>query len=158
MAKPRISDMDQELQVKFAAFSARMAEASIPFGLNSVLRTVEEQAAYYAQGRQTLDEVNSLRKAAGMYLLRSEQENYIVTHTKHSRHFPGPDGKSRAFDIMILRSGGKPTWDTKWDGNQDGISDYLEAALIGQSVGLDAGGLWSSWKDYPHFELKVVQA
>jgi len=151
--KPRIGDMDQELQVKFAAFSARMAEAGIPFALNCVLRTIEEQTAFYAQGRLPLHEVNVLRSAAGMYLLKTEKENYIVTKTKVSRHFPNQQGKSRAFDIMILRGDNKPHWDLKWDGNEDGISDYLEAAYIGQGVGLDAGGLWVSWHDYPHYEL-----
>jgi peptidoglycan LD-endopeptidase CwlK len=153
--KPRIADMDQELQVKFAAFSARMAEAGIPFALNCVLRTVEEQAAFYAQGRLPLHEVNKLRADAGMYLLKSEKENYIVTKTKISRHFPDQNRKARAFDITILKDGGKPHWDLKWDGNQDGISDYLEAAHIGKGVGLDPGGLWKSWQDYPHYELPL---
>jgi peptidoglycan L-alanyl-D-glutamate endopeptidase CwlK len=89
-----------------------------------------------------------------MYELDSDKENIIVTHTKNSRHFPNKDGKATAFDIAIIKNGNKPTWETKWDGNKDGISDYREAALIGQAAGLDAGGLWESWQDWPHYQLR----
>lgn len=147
--RPRISDMTQELQVKYAAFAARMGEAGIPFALNCVLRTEAEQEAFYAQGREPIEKVNELRKAAGMYILMDVSENIIVTYTKRSLHFPGPDGKSRAWDIMILRGNKKPTWDKKWDGDNDGIPDYQEAASIGRVLGLRVG---ADWGDYPHFE------
>lgn len=151
--KPRIADMQPELQVKYAAFAARLSEAAIPFALLCVLRTPAEQAAYYAQGRETLAEINRLRAAANMRPLQTKESLLIVTHTKNSRHFPDNKGQSTAFDIVVLRNGGKMTWDTKWDGNNDGISDYLEAAFIGKALGLECGAFWKGFNDYPHYQL-----
>jgi hypothetical protein len=155
---PKLKDMTPTLQLKYAAFAAKMSEARNPFVLNCVARTVDEQEAFYAQGRETLAKVNELRLKAGMYLLKSEKENYRVTTTKNSRHFPDPKAgnRSHAFDIAIVRDGNIPTWDTKWDGNKDGISDYLEAAYIGKLVGLNPGGLWKKFKDWPHYEEVIV--
>lgn len=158
--KPRIEDMHPELARRFERFSALMAEAGVPFALNSVLRTLDEQTAYYAQGRKPLDHVNALRAKAGMYLLAAKENTYTVTNTMNSRHLPRkivlPDNttvlKSVAFDIKVLRGDKTPTWDEKYDGDKDGIPDYEEAARIGEECGLIAGARWS-FKDWPHFEL-----
>jgi peptidoglycan L-alanyl-D-glutamate endopeptidase CwlK len=151
--KPRIVDMTPELVIRYQRFSARMAEAGIPFVLTSVLRTQAEQIAYYAQGRKPLGDVNDLRKAAGMSLITEKENSYTVTQTMASRHFPGPDGRAVAFDIAILRSDKRPTWDVKFDGDLDRIPDYEEAARIGEEVGLVAGGHWRTFQDWPHFQL-----
>lgn len=146
--------MTPDLQALYEPFYMAMYEAGLPFELNEVLRTPATQKAYHAQGRQPLSEVNRLRKEAGLYLLGPEDNEYEVTWTLKSRHFAGPDGRARAFDIRLLRYG-KPHWQTKWDGNKNSVPDYLEAARIGKSVGLVAGGLWSK-PDYPHFQLDLV--
>jgi hypothetical protein len=179
--KPRIEDMTPELAIRHQRFAARMAEAGVPYALNSVLRTYAEQLAYAAQGRtfeqlvdmllrfkwekslakvralhaaglSGLSLVNRLRADAGMYLLDASENTYTVTDTLNSRHFPGPDGKATAFDIRVLRGDKKPTWDLKFDGDKDGIADYEEAARIGEEVGLTAGARWQK-PDYPHFQL-----
>jgi peptidoglycan L-alanyl-D-glutamate endopeptidase CwlK len=62
----------------------------------------------------------------------------VVTWVKHSKH-----QERKAFDIALTKDG-KVYW--------DGIPDYLEAAKIGQGVGLTPGGLWHT-PDYPHFEI-----
>jgi len=177
----KIQEMTKELQLKFAEFSAAMAEARIPFGLGEVLRTRERQLAYAAQGRDrdelvkilteykwfhTLEKVRCLhalnktpleicqilRKEAGLAPLHPK-DWYQITWTLNSRHFPDPTGHARAFDVHLFISGKTPTWDTKWDGDNDGVPEYLEAARIGRVVGLDAGGLWKKRPDYPHFQL-----
>lgn len=153
--KPRIADMTPNLQIKFAAFSARMAEAGIPFALTCVLRTEQEQEALYAQGRELLVKVNELRSKAKMRPISEEENKRVVTNTKRSLHFPNQEGKSKAFDIVILRGDAKWEWDVKFDGNADGIADYLEAAMIGQNLGLEVGGLWNTFKDWPHYQEKV---
>lgn len=144
--------MTPDLQGLYEKFYVEMHLAGLDFELNEVLRTPAVQAAYYAQGREDLEEVNRLRKNAGLYLLAPKENTYQVTWTLKSRHFPDQYGRSRAFDIRLLKYG-KPHWETKWDGNENSITDYKEAALIGMSVGLDAGGMWSK-PDYPHFQLK----
>lgn len=125
-----LKDLDKEVQTKFLAFSALMAQEGIPFILTCTYRSQEEQDTLYAQGRL----------AAGK----------IVTWTKHSRHSETRNGEpaSKAFDIAIIKDG-KPTWDLKVSVNDDNIPDYIQAAEIGRKVGLRAG---ADFKDYPHFE------
>ena len=151
--KPQISDMHPKLQEYFKEFSAKMAEAGVPFALTCVLRTKAEQTAYYAQGRKSLVEVNKLRQAAGMSMLVPSENKYTVTSTMNSKHFPDVNGKSRAFDIVILKNGKTLVWDIKWDGDKDGIPDYLEAANIAREIGLEAGAFWKTFKDWPHMQL-----
>lgn len=151
--KPLISDMHPKLQELFKEFSAKMAEAGGPFALTCVLRTKAEQEAYYAQGRKTLVEVNKLRQIAGMTMLLPSENKYTVTSTMNSKHFPDANGKSRAFDLVILKNGKTAVWDIKWDGDKDGIADYLEAANIAREIGLEAGAFWKTFKDYPHQQL-----
>lgn len=171
--------MHPELFARFQPFSAYMAEAQVPFALNSVLRSYNAQLAYAAQGRSLeqlvamlrdfnwpkslakvtelsrtlsgLALVNRLRADAGMSPIGPKDNSYTVTGTLNSRHFP-VGGFSRAFDIVVLRGNKQPHWDVKWDDDQDGIADYEEAARIGEKVGLVAGARWSR-RDWPHFEL-----
>jgi len=158
--KPLLKDMSPNLQLKFAAFSAKMAEAGIPFMLTCVIRLPIEQVALYAQGRESLDDVNTKRAAAGMYLFKTDAENaFIVTKTLNSPHFPDPvTGKSHAYDIAILKGDGKtPTWDSKWLDDKTNIPSYLEAARIGKLIGLNPGGLWTgNFQDWPHYQEVTV--
>ena len=149
---PKISDMTESLQIKYAAFAARMAESGVPFALTRVLTNDLEQTALYAQGREPINDVNYKRALAGLYSI-DESENKIVTWTLNSKHKPNAQGKSRAFDIVILVNG-KYNWDLKVDVDKDGISDYLEAAFIGKNCGLDCGAFWDKSKDYPHYQEK----
>lgn len=145
--------MTPDLQAKYELFYMAMFEAGLPFELNEVLRTQATQIAYHAQGRKLLPEVNKLRRDAGLRPVSAKENSYEITWTLNSRHFPGRDGLATAFDIRLLKYG-KPHWETKWDGNGNAVPDYLEAARIGRSVGLEAGGLWKARPDYPHFQLQ----
>ena len=148
-------EMCPELQGFYEKFYMRMYEEGLPFELNEVLRIKDTQLAYYAQGRDPLVIVNAKRKLAGLYYITEKENSYKVTWTLNSKHFPRQkDGLAMAFDIRLLRYG-KPHWETKWDGNKDSVPDYLEAARIGQEVGLETGGLWKK-PDFPHFQIKGV--
>jgi peptidoglycan L-alanyl-D-glutamate endopeptidase CwlK len=126
MASRAIKDMVKELQLKYAAFAARMGEACVPFIITCTYRSQEEQDLLYAQGRT--------------------QPGRIVTWTKNSMHT-----KRRAFDIAICKDG-IPNWNVKVDVNGDQVGDYEEAGHIAESVGLEWGGRWSK-PDYCHFQL-----
>lgn len=147
-------EMTPDLQGFYEQFYMKMFAAGLPFELNEVLRSPEVQKAYYAQGRKQLAQVNQLRKEAGLYLITPAENEYCVTWTLNSKHFAGPDGLATAFDFRLLKYG-KPHWQTKWDGNKNLEPDYLEAAKIAASVGLDAGGLWKK-PDFPHCQLKGI--
>lgn len=134
-----------------------MDDAKLPFAVTCTARNVKVQVALYAQGRQTLEEVNTLRKIAGVAPITEEENKKKVTWTLNSKHIIDLDDgnpendSSRAFDIVLLKDG-KASWDIKVSVNGNDIPDYTEAGMIGESVGLKWGGRFSS-PDYPHFEL-----
>lgn len=155
MASRKIEDCTPSLQGKIKAFTIAMFKAGIPFMITCTARTVNEQQAFYAQGRNDLATVNKLREIAGLAPI-SQSDNQKVTWTLHSEHLidlddgnPNND-KSRAFDIAITRDK-KPIWDLKVNVNGNKIPDYDEAGLIGESVGLKWGGRFST-PDRPHFQ------
>lgn len=125
-------------------------------GLNIIftqtLRTNDEQVALYAQGRQSLGAVNGLREVAGMPKI-SVTENHRVTNAKDitsSFH-----GYGMAFDIAITDSTGKKiVWTDKSDWNADGVSDWVEVGKLGEEIGLEWGGNFSSISDPPHFQYR----
>lgn len=49
-----------------------------------------------------------------------------------------------AFDIVILDANGKATWDTAF---------YKKVGPLGISLGLEWGGTWTDFPDYPHYQL-----
>jgi len=105
-------------------------------------RAVATQEAYYAQGRKPLEEVNKLRQKAGLYLLRSDKDNYIITWTLKSKHIDG-----LAMDVLPVDGAGNPTWDLAHYKRQfDIIKDF------GKKSGLVCGADWTP-ADYPHYEI-----
>lgn len=156
--KPRIEDMTDDLRARYELFAMRMINMNIKFRVCCVIRTQAEQDAFYAQGREGLSDVNARRMTAGMRPI-TEKQNVIVTHTKNSLHFPDKNGKARAFDIEIVKGDdidAEPTWDLKYDGQGDGLPDYLQAAGIGRSCGLECGAFWEKFHDYPHYQSPIV--
>lgn len=99
------------------------------------LRTFEEQAALYAQGRT--------------------KPGPIVTNAKpgHSYHSYG-----LAIDFAILYDkDGNGTfealsWDLDYDFDKDGASDWQEVVRVFTSVGYEWGGTWHKIKDNPHLQ------
>lgn len=150
MASRSIVDLDNSIYQKYIAFDKAMREAGLMYLITCTLRHLDEQKALYAQGRESLVDVNRLRIHAGLPPITAGQ-NKKVTWTMNSKHLPSPSGKSLAFDIVILDSG-RASWDIKVDVNDNEIPDYTEAGKIGESVGLKWGGRFKS-PDYPHFEV-----
>jgi hypothetical protein len=152
MMKPNFDDMHVVLRERYEAFKLAADQlANVPYTVNCILRTYEEQLAYHAQGRLELVDVNALRKKAGMAPISASENKYKVTWTMKSKHFPDANGKARAFDVVVLKNGRTPSWDLKWDGDKDYISDYEELAKCAEMVGLVAGG--HAFGDWPHFQL-----
>jgi len=107
-------------------------------------RAVAVQEAYYAQGRELLATVNELRRKAGLYLLRSEKDNYIITWTKNSKHIDG-----LAMDVLPVDGAGNPTWDLAHFKEQ---FDVIRGC--GKAAGLNCGADWVQ-ADYPHYEVNL---
>lgn len=131
----------------------RLAEGNdIHFIVTQTLRLQEEQVAYYAQGREPLERVNELRKIAKLPPITEAENRNIITRAKtvwDSYHAYG-----RAFDVAVVSPTGKIDWgeDTDWD--SDGVSDWVELGKLGESIGLEWGGSFSSLRDLPHFQYR----
>ena len=137
MPSRKLSDLTPECQRKAGEFSLAMHDEGIQFIFTQTLRNIAEQTAYFAQGRESVEEVNRLRALAGLPSIGYTQ-NKIITKTMNSKHLTG-----NAFDIAVLVDG-KITWDVK---------HYELPAKIAESVGLKAG---IRFGDPCHFEVEGV--
>lgn len=127
-----------------AAFQARYPGAPVPV-LTETHRSSEEQTALYAQGRNTPEEVNRLRKIAGLGPIAPAQ-NKVVTHA--------PAGKSlHNFSPALAYDIGFRTTDAGLDWSEQLFRQF--AALARQDPLIEWGGEWPGTKrDMPHFQFK----
>jgi len=148
----KISDLLPEVRDIATAFLAALDAAKLSYVITSTFRTVDEQIAYFAQGRAPLDIVNLLRRRAEMRPITAADNTYTITKcdgvTSRSNHQGG-----RAMDVVPM-VGGLPTWDYR-----KYAFEYKAIGAIGKSVGFRWGGEWPpldvvsglGW-DPPHFE------
>jgi len=135
--------------------------AGIPIVITCTARTLLEQCALYVQGREPLEVVNTVRKAAGMYALTDSENKRRVTWTLRSSHVTDltnenhKDDFARALDFAIIKDK-KATWDLKVNVNENEIPDYLEVAQIAKRIRPDiiCGADWNK-KDWCHLEEPV---
>lgn len=108
----------------------RSYAAGIPIIIVQGLRTIAEQNGLYAQGRT--------------------KPGAIVTNARggYSYHNFGV-----AIDFALLLPNGGVSWDTKRDGDSDGIADWDEVVAQAKRIGWDWGGDWRTFTDLPHFEI-----
>ena len=95
------------------------------------LRTFEEQADLYAQGRTKPGKKVTNAKAG------QSIHNYGL-----------------AVDIVLIIDGKTASWDTVKDWDNDRVADWYECVKIFAKYGWDWGGNWKTFKDLPHFEKK----
>lgn len=103
----------------------------VPIVITQGLRTIAEQNAIYEQGRS--------------------KPGNIVTQVRggYSYHNYG-----LAIDFALLMPDGKNvSWDMRRDGDFDKTFDWFEVAEEGKKLGFEWGGDWTSFKDYPHFQM-----
>jgi hypothetical protein len=159
MASRKIEDCVPELQALYGLFLGKMGDAHLHFTITCTARTVLEQVALYAQGREKLERTNYLRLLAKLPPIDRATNRRKVTWTLHSKHLIDLDDgittndQSRAFDFAMLDANGKITWNLKIDVMYDQIPDYQQAGEIGESCGLVWGGRFKTL-DMCHFELK----
>ena len=168
MASRDINDCDSRLIKIYYDFQAEMKKAGLAFILTCTARSMQEQAALFAQGRESTIDVNDLRRKAGLDLLPmvDSKGNAIIykpiTWTMQSYHIVDKANinpfmwKSRAFDIALVYPNNpkKVYYDLKVDVDNDKLPDYREAANIGIKVGLTVGYDFKQ-SDPPHYQLKV---
>lgn len=127
------------IKENFGLLRAKCNEVGREIRLIEGIRTPEVQAAYFAQGRQSLPDVNKLRKLAGLIPIDEKTNRLIITGTLNSKHIFG-----LAFDIVLMVDG-KPNWSDKYV--------YKVIANIGEDIGLTAGHYFNR-VDSCHFEKR----
>ena len=123
---------------KVKLFLAELDRVGFKYAISETLRTPAVQAAYFAQGRKPLDEVNKLRVAAGLWKITEAENKNKITWTLKSKHLEG-----LAIDLVPTKDG-KLWWnapDSLWKQMSD-ISDQFD---------IESGYTWKT-KDSPHFE------
>lgn len=117
----------------------------------SGLRSNEEQRAIYAQGRQTLVQVNALRKLAALAPI-SLKANVIVSKAPpgKSKHNPNKHGLSEAVDVVVKQL--KPSRQFIWT-----PSFYIIAREIFDKLedNDDVEYIRGTW-DLGHYQLKEI--
>jgi len=116
-----------------------------PF-LTQVFRPAAVQAAYYAQGRESLEKVNALRLHAGLARITEKENKSKITNAKvgQSKHERTP---SEAFDIAFIKSGTQSELDWSPDLFKQALDILLE---------LDPKIVWGgNFKnvDRPHYQI-----
>ncbi|ENH96451.1 peptidoglycan L-alanyl-D-glutamate endopeptidase CwlK [Gracilibacillus halophilus YIM-C55.5] len=126
--------MPTELHPKVGQATEKLIKQSEDIGISIIitdgLRSVEEQNAIYEQGRS--------------------QEGKIVTYAKGGESY---HNYGLAVDFALEPSDGQVIWDTEYDGNSNGQSDWMEVVDIAKSLGFSWGGDFSRFKDYPHLQM-----
>ena len=153
-ASPRIRDFALKL------IGLAKEELGIRVIVTDVSRLFEVQVALYAQGRETLENVNKLRKRANLAPITNKENKNKVTWTLASRHIINlsnddiTDDLSHAIDFGILDKNGKYMGDVKADVNRDNKFDYIQLGHLAKKVDSEIiwGGDWKKSKDYPHYE------
>src|SRR5208283_1933862 len=105
----RISDLAPEVAAAAQKGIDALTEFGILHAVTSTLRTVDEQGALYAQGRQSLDRVNALRKMAKLFPIVAVENTYTVTNCDGVKNKSNHQG-GRALDIVPLNAQGSPEW------------------------------------------------
>ncbi|WP_050816559.1 M15 family metallopeptidase [Brevibacillus laterosporus] len=113
----------------------RAYEENIFVLITSGFRSMEEQAALYGQGRES-------------YVYNGKDygdpTKPIVTQVK-----PGKSNHNfgLAIDFVLLsEDGNRAIWDVN--------DNWIRVANMGKELGFKWGGDWTSFKDYPHLEMK----
>jgi peptidoglycan L-alanyl-D-glutamate endopeptidase CwlK len=136
MSSRRLEDLHPRVRAMCEAHIAACRAAGIDIIITSTLRTMEEQAALYAQGRSTPG-----RK---------------VTNAKPGQSF---HNYGLAYDVVPLRAG-KPVWGTIGPD----LALWQRVGALGKAQGLEWAGDWVRFKEFPHFQwtggltLKDLQA
>lgn len=107
------------------------ADKGITIMITDAFRSIPEQDKLYEKGRS--------------------KNGTIVTHAKGGESY---HNFGLAIDFALLTRDGRAIWDTSFDGNGNGKSDWMEVVGLAKSLGFEWGGDWRNFKDYPHLEMR----
>lgn len=118
------TQLHPRLRAKLDGLQYLCSKQGLKIGISECMRTVKEQDDLYAQGRTK----------PGKVVTNAQGKTYSSMHQWGT-----------AFDFY--RNDGKGAFNTSG-------GFFSEVGKIGQSIGLEWGGTWTSPVDLPHFQLK----
>lgn len=150
----RLEDLSDAFRPIAAAFLEDLAHSGIRYSVRQTLRTLEEQQAYFAQGRLTLTEVNRLRAIAGHQAIPKSENTYTITNCDGIR-YPSYHQTGNAIDVVPLDRNGLPTWD-----EEAYAETFHMMGAIARAHGIICGQDWPpisartgfGW-DVPHYQI-----
>lgn len=128
---PLPENLHPVVQQKKEVLVQKSADKGIRVIVTDGFRSFQEQDLLYEKGRTT--------------------DGQIVTHAKGGDSY---HNFGLAIDFALLNKQGKALWDTSFDGNENGKSDWIEVVDIAKNLGFEWGGDWKHFKDYPHLEMR----
>lgn len=149
ISQPKLDLVHPSLQDLVSRVITDLYNKQLYFAAYQSLRSMTEQTAIYAKGRESLDQVNALMEAAGLPDI-TEEENIVVTTVRVSWHNFG-------LAVDIVEDGDPQNVGIHWSWKDN--ADYLTIGTVAKSYyddGLRWGGWWKSFQDYPHLELAMM--
>jgi hypothetical protein len=147
-----------EFRAKLDTLLANCEARGYPMRPYYAIRTPQEQAALWKQSRtpeEAAAEVARLRATGAPFLAACIEQSNPPHGNPVTNAIPGMSWHQwgEAIDCFWLVDG-KAEWSTKRLVNgQNGYRVYAEEAV---RLGLNAGGLWTSFKDWPHVQLRAA--
>ncbi|WP_231102321.1 M15 family metallopeptidase [Streptobacillus moniliformis] len=116
-----------------------IANSPYDFKITQGVRTAEYQNKLYQQGRTIKGNIVT------------NCDGYI----KKSNHQPKADGYGYAIDICLYIPNEKDIKKLYDVSKLTAIANVFKKFAIDRGLNISWGGDWKSFKDYPHFELKI---
>lgn len=128
ISEARLAEVHPKLAEKIRSMAEMLSLENITIRAVQGLRSWAQQAALYAQGRDSDGYIVDLKK--------------VVTHAK-----PGTSWHNfgLAVDVAPFDSG-VPDWNSSHPA-------WKRIVQVGESVGLVSGSTWRTFPDWPHFQL-----
>jgi peptidoglycan LD-endopeptidase CwlK len=125
----------------FSNFFAELDRMKVPYYISEAKRELVRQMAYYSRGRMSIEDVQAMYKAAGLYKPTISECNTKITWTLDSPHIKG-----FAIDIYPKKADGTPDWGAR--------REAFVWGSLADKFGLEWGGNWKGKEDLPHIQLK----
>lgn len=137
-------------------FELRLVAAKLSFYLFMGLRTFEDQDELYAQGRTSpgppcKHKGDIAPRPIGFCSVHPLGLTVTNARGGDSWHCYALAG-DYVLDGQISKPGIQWSWDTRADINADGRNDWLQMGELAEQYGLEWGGRWKRFPDFPHVQ------
>ncbi|MGH7788121.1 MAG: M15 family metallopeptidase [Candidatus Binatia bacterium] len=160
MPSRKISDLVPAMRGPATTLVQRCAAKGVEMRVSATLRDPFEQARLWRQSR-AIEEIKArikeLKQAGGPFLAHCLESVGPQSGKKVTGAVPGFSWHQwgEAMDVFWVVNGA-----AEWSSSKkvNGVNGYQLYAAEAVKLGLDAGGLWNSLKDWPHVQLQKASS